>query len=270
MTKNKWGQNFLNNQNIVKSIINVADIEIGESILEIGPGLGVLTKALLEKDSFVTAIEIDTNLCKYLKERFKDEKKFTLLEMDVMELSSSSLSQLIPKPSKIVANLPYNISTQLFLRIFPVRKAWESLTLMLQKEVAERICASPESRKAYGALSLVCELGFKREIIEIIPPECFKPSPKVDSAIVRLLPKDSELNPEREKLFLQWIQLLFQQRRKTLVNGIRKHYPEWYLNQGFTIQKKFGMRRPETLWFKDWMRLFNNFLKNQNDTYKRI
>ena len=265
MPKKKWGQNFLQNQNVVESIVKVADLQIGESVLEIGPGLGILTKALLEKEYPVTAIEIDADLCKHLKKRFVGEKKFNLLEKDIMELSSLSLAKLIPNPSKVVANLPYNIATKILLKMFPVREAWQSLTLMIQKEVAERICASTESREAYGPLSLVGELGFEREIVEIIPPRNFKPVPKVASAIVNLLPKISNLNPEREKLFLQWSQLLFQQRRKTLTNGIRQHFPEWYHKQGFSIRKKFGMRRPETLDFKDWMELFNNFLNNQNE-----
>ena len=262
MTKKKWGQNFLINPNVIESIIKIAKVKIGDEIIEIGPGSGNLTQALLDQQSFVKAIEIDTKWCKYLTNRFKKEKKFTLLEMDVMKIPLINFSKLVPGPSKIIANLPYNIATQLLLKMLPIRKTWESMTLMVQKEVAERICAKPNSGKTFGALSLVGKLGFDREIISIIPPNNFSPEPKVDSAIINLFPKDSELSLESEKLFLKWSQLLFQQRRKTLVNGIRKHYPEWYLRQGRSIHKNFGMRRPETLGFKDWMRLFNNFLNN--------
>ncbi len=264
MTKKKWGQNFLINPNVIESIIKIAKVKIGDEILEIGPGSGNLTQALLDQQSYVKAIEIDTKWCKYLTNRFKKENKFTLLEMDVMEISSNNFSKLIHGPSKVVANLPYNIVTPLLLKILPIRKTWESLTLMVQKEVAERICAKPNSGKTFGALSLVGELGFDREIISIITPENFKPVPKVDSAIINLFPKESGLSNEREYLFLKWSQLLFQQRRKTLVNGIKQHFPNWYRTSGHSIRKLFGMSRPENIEFEDWMKLFNNYLKNEN------
>ena len=264
MPKKKWGQNFLVNPNVIESIIKVAKVKTGDEILEIGPGSGNLTKALLDQQSFVKAIEIDSKWCKYLTNKFKKEEKFTLLEMDVMKIPSITFSKLVPSPSKVVANLPYNIVTPLLLKILPIRKTWDSLTLMVQKEVAERICAKPNSGKTFGALSLVGELGFNREIISIITPKNFSPEPKVDSAIINLFPKDSGLSPEIEKIFLKWSQLLFQQRRKTLANGIRQHFPNWYQNSGHSIKKMFGMSRPENIEFKDWMKLFKNYLKNEN------
>ena len=153
MAKKKWGQNFLISQKVVESIVQAADVKNGDSILEIGPGLGILTRALLDRNSQVTAIEIDPELCVKLRKRFSKEERFTLLEKDVMELAPEDLANLIPAPAKVVANLPYNIATPLILRMLPVRKAWQSLTLMIQYEVAERICATPESGKAYGPLS---------------------------------------------------------------------------------------------------------------------
>jgi len=268
MTKKKWGQNFLINPNVIESIIKVAKVKIGDEILEIGPGSGNLTQALLKKQSFVKAIEIDRKWCKYLTNRFKKEKKFTLIEMDVMDIPLITFSRLVSAPSKMIANLPYNIATPLLLKMLPIRKTWDSLTLMVQKEVAERICAKPNSGKTFGALSLVGELGFDREIISIIKPNNFCPEPKVDSAIINLFPRDSGLSPEREKLFLKWSQLLFQQRRKTLTNGIRQHFPNWYQNSGHSIKKKFGMNRPENIEFEDWMKLFKNYLKN--DKFKTV
>ena len=153
MAKKKWGQNFLIDQKVVETIVQAADVKNEESILEIGPGLGTLTRALLERNSHVTAVEIDPELCVKLRQRFVKEERFTLCEMDVMELAPEALANLIPAPGKVVANLPYNIATSLILTILPVRKAWQSLTLMVQFEVAERICATPESGKSYSPLS---------------------------------------------------------------------------------------------------------------------
>ena len=265
MSKKRWGQNFLVNKKIIKSIIQVSGVKTGDQILEVGPGKGILTQALLEQDSKVKAIEIDPKCCSYLKNKFKKEKKFSLIEKDVMTISQESLQKLIPTSSKLVSNLPYNIATQLLLKLLPLRKSLKSLTLIIQKEVAERICANPNSGKAYGTLSLVGELGFYREIIRIIPPYDFRPIPKVDSALIHLLPKDSGLDFENEKKFLRWNQLLFQQRRKKLINGIRQHFPDWYSSCGNSINKMFGLRRPENLDFTEWMQLFNYYLKNEKD-----
>ena len=266
MAKKKWGQNFLIQKEVVDSIVQAADVKNGESVLEIGPGLGMLTTALLECNSEVTALEIDPELCRKLRKRFENEKRFTLLEMDAMELSPQALAGLIPAPAKVVANLPYNIATPLILRMLPVRNAWQSLTLMVQFEVAERICATPASGKAYGPLSLVGALGFESAIIKKIPPESFKPVPKVDSAVIRLLPHESGLTPENEKRFLKWSQLLFQQRRKTLMNGIRQHFPEWHEIHRDSLRDNFGLRRPETLEFNEWIKLFIDYMKyDQNE-----
>ena len=266
MAKKKWGQNFLIQQEVVDSIVQAADVKNGDSILEIGPGLGMLTTALMEHNADVTAVEIDPELCGKLRKRFENEKRFTLLEMDTMELTPEALAGLVPAPAKVVANLPYNIATPLILRMLPVRNTWQSLTLMVQLEVAERLCATPASGKVYGPLSLVGALGFENAIIKKIPPESFKPVPKVDSAVIRLLPRDSGLTSENEKRFLKWSQLLFQQRRKSLMNGIRQHFPEWHQNHGDSLRKYFGLRRPETLDFTEWMNLFSDYMKiEQNE-----
>ena len=116
-----------------------------------------------------------------------------------MKVSPEDLAKIVSAPAKVVANLPYNIATPLLLRMFFVRKAWQSLTIMVQLEVAERICASPDSGKIYGSLSLVGALGFERNIIKIISPDSFRPAPKVDSAIIQLIPHSSSLTHEEEK-----------------------------------------------------------------------
>ena len=149
-----------------------------------------------------------------------------------------------------------------------MRNAWESFTVMVQLEVGERLCAIPESGKKYGPLSLVGSLGFEKKIVRIITPDNFSPSPKVDSCIVHLLPRNSGLTIEEEKLFLKWSHLLFLHRRKTLINGIRKHYPEWFQNCKEYLLEKYDMRRPENLDFKEWMNLFYNFKKSKQNFWE--
>ena len=147
----------------------------------------------------------------------------------------------------------------------PLRNEWESFTVMVQLEVGERLCATPESGKKYGPLSLAGALGFEKKIVKVITPECFFPSPKVDSCVINLLPKNSGLNTFEENLFLKWSHILFRYRRKTLLNGIRKHYPEWFHDCKDYLQDKYDMRRPETLDFNEWMNLFLNFIKNKKN-----
>ena len=265
MAKKKWGQHFLKSKSIAESIVQAADVQHGDHILEIGPGYGMLTQALLNFNATVTAVEIDPDLCAKLRKKFEKENNFTLFEHDVMKLKTNEFEKLIKLPAKIVANLPYNIATALLLKLLPVRNAWESFTVMVQLEVGERLCAIPESGKTYGPLSLVGALGFEKQIVKIITPDCFFPSPKVDSCVIHLLPRNSGLTLEEEKLFLKWSHLLFQHRRKTLLNGIRKHYPEWFQNCKEYLLEKYDMRRPGTLDFNEWMNLFYNFMKSKQN-----
>ena len=144
MPKKKWGQHFLKNKSIAESIVQAADVQPGENILEIGPGHGILTQALLNFNATVTAVEIDPDLCVNLRKKFDKENNFTLLEHDVMKLETNVFGKLIKLPAKLVANLPYNIATALLLKLMPVRSTWESFTVMGQLEVGERLCAIPE------------------------------------------------------------------------------------------------------------------------------
>ena len=135
------------------------------------------------------------------RKKFEKEKNFTLIEHDVMKIETNEFEKLTKLPAKLVANLPYNIATALLLKLLPVRNAWESFTIMVQLEVGERLCAIPESGKRYGPLSLVGALGFEKQIVKIITPDNFSPSPKVDSCIIHLLPRNSGLNYRRGKAF---------------------------------------------------------------------
>jgi len=192
MAKKKWGQHFLKNKTVAETIVNVAKIKNGDQILEIGPGYGMLTQALLNYNAFVTAVEIDPDICKKLRTKFEREKNFTLIEHDVMKLETNAFEKLIKLPAKLVANLPYNISTSLLLKLLPDRNIWQSFTVMVQLEVGERLCANPESGKKYGPLSLAGALGFKKELIKVITPDYFSPSPKVDSCLLKKLSRISQ------------------------------------------------------------------------------
>ena len=165
MAKKKWGQNFLIHQKVAEIIADAADVKNEDSILEIGPGHGTLTRSLLKRNAQVTAVEVDPELCEKLRKQFGSMEGFNLLEQDVMALAPETLGELVSAPAKVVANLPFNIATPLLLRMLPVRKAWQSLTIMIQLEVARRICATPESGKSYGPLSLVGAMGFESKII---------------------------------------------------------------------------------------------------------
>jgi len=266
MAKKKWGQHFLKSKSIAELIAQAADVQYGDHILEIGPGYGMLTQALLNFNATVTAVEIDPELCSNLRKKFEKQNNFTLLEHDVMKIENKEFENLINLPAKLVANLPYNIATALLLKLLPVRNEWKSFTIMVQLEVGERLCAIPESGKAYGPLSLAGTLGFEKQIVKIITPDSFFPSPKVDSCVINLSPKNSGLTMDEETLFLKWSQLLFQHRRKTLLNGIRKYFPEWFQDCNEYLREKYDMRRPETLDFDEWMNLFYNFMKNKQNT----
>ena len=132
MAKKKWGQHFLKSKSIAESIVQAADVKPGDHILEIGPGYGMLTQALLNFNTTVTAVEIDPDLCSKLRNKFEKESNFTLFEHDVMKFETNEFEKLIKLPAKLVANLPYNIATALLLKILPVRNAWQSFTVMVQ------------------------------------------------------------------------------------------------------------------------------------------
>ena len=259
MAKKKWGQNFLIHQSVVDEILQAANLQKHENVLEVGPGQGMLTRSLLMQAQKVTAVEIDPELCDLLKKNIW-QKEFTLVEKDVMDMDVQALSELVDSPVKVVANLPYNIATPLMLKMFSVRKKWQSLTLMVQLEVAQRFCATPNSGKIYGPLSLVGALGFERKVVCEIPPSAFRPAPKVTSAVLHLVPKDSGWTGEKEDQFLKWSHKLFQQRRKTLINGIKNHFPDWYRSDAEKLKQDLDRRRPETLEFEEWAKLFDDFL----------
>lgn len=257
--KKKWGQHFLVHERYITKMLKAAALQAHDGVLEIGPGKGVLTRALLNKGASVTAVEIDEELYRYLKEKWGNNTLFHITQSDVMELSQEKLLSLYPTPYKVIANLPYNIVSPLIFKLMEVRHHLISLTLMMQKEVAERLCATPKDGKAYGVLSVAGAIAFDANIEFYVPPKAFSPPPKVESAVVHLVPQQSGWSSSKEQNFLKWIQLLFQQRRKTLVNNIQSNCPQWYLDKGDDLRKRLDKRRAESLVINEWRELYENY-----------
>lgn len=218
----KFGQNFLIDTHVLDKIIREAGITGEDLVLEIGPGIGTMTQYLAEAAKEVIAIEIDKNLIPILEDTLSEYKNVSIINEDVLKVN---ISQLVEeknhgKPIKVVANLPYYITTPIIMGLLESKIPVESITIMVQKEVAERMQEKPGS-KEYGALSLAVQYYAKPEIVANVPPNCFMPRPKVGSAVIRLtLHEKPPVEVRNEKFMFQLIRASFNQRRKTLINGI--------------------------------------------------
>ena len=256
--KRKWGQHFLVRERYVQRMIELAGVRAGDQVLEIGPGRGVLTRALLEIGAFVKAVEIDPTLQGFLQQEFAGSSEFQLLCGDALALP---IEEILPasQPARIVANLPYNVATAIFFHLLPWREYWNSWTLMVQYEVAQRICATAEGGKSFGTLSLAGSLGFERKLAFEVPPDAFAPSPKVNSAVVHLWPRKSGWSQEQEQNFLEFVRRLFQQRRKTLIGNLKKQFPNWFQQERESLGEQYLKLRPENLEFEDWRELYEQF-----------
>ncbi len=218
----KFGQNFLIDTRVLEEIIDAADITKDDFVLEIGPGIGTMTQYLCEAAREVVAVEIDTNLIPILKDTLSAYDNVEVLNQDILKVDIASLAKERnnDRPIKVVANLPYYITTPIIMGLFESHVPIDSITIMVQKEVADRMQEGPGS-KEYGALSLAVQYYAKPEIVVNVPPSCFMPQPKVGSAVIRLTRHEqSPVEVEDEKLMFQVIRASFNQRRKTLANGL--------------------------------------------------
>lgn len=218
----KFGQNFLIDTHVLDKIITAANITKEDTILEIGPGIGSMTQYLCEKAGKVISVEIDKMLIPILQENLINYDNFILINDDFLKLD---IKQLLKEHNcnkvKVVANLPYYITTPIIMSLFENNIPIESITVMVQKEVAQRMQASPGS-KDYGALSLAIQYYSTTEIIANVPPNCFMPRPNVGSAVIKLTLRDNEPYPLEDKnLMFKLVRAAFNQRRKTLVNSIK-------------------------------------------------
>ena len=221
--KKRYGQNFLIDEGVISAIIDGADIGPEDMVLEIGPGLGAMTKKLCQRAGLLLAVEIDRNLVPVLQEQMKGFDNFTVINEDILKTDIAGICEEYGKgrPIKVVANLPYYITTPIVMRLIGEDLPISSVTIMIQKEVAERMIAAPGTSE-YGALSLAVAYHTSPSVLLTVPPHCFVPRPKVTSAVVRLDIKDgaSKQKVSDPDLMFGIIRASFNQRRKTLVNSL--------------------------------------------------
>jgi 16S rRNA (adenine1518-N6/adenine1519-N6)-dimethyltransferase len=237
------GQNFLIDGNILQIILREADIRRDEIVLEIGPGLGILTEELLDHAKHVVAIEKDRRLCGYLRQRFPE---LDLIEGDAVEVP-------LPRCDKVVANLPYNISTPILERFVEGEPKPRAIVVTLQREVAERLTAKPRT-KEYGALTVFTQLYYHVTVAHIVSPKCFFPSPHVESAIVTLNRRDPRVKLEAGAAFHKIVRLGFNQRRKMLYKLLAE-FDE--VDAAFAAASVPPRTRAEELGLDQWIKLAN-------------
>lgn len=218
----KYGQNFLIDIHILEKIIDAAEITKDDMVLEIGPGIGTMTQYLCEAAREVVAVEIDDNLIPVLEDTLSEYDNVTVLNQDILKVDIGRIAEEKNhgKPIKVVANLPYYITTPIIMGLFESHVPLESITVMVQKEVADRMQVGPGT-KDYGALSLAVQYFSNPEVVCVVPPTCFIPQPKVASSVIRLTcHKNPVVEVSDEAFMFKVIRASFNQRRKTLVNGL--------------------------------------------------
>ena len=223
----RFGQNFLIDTHVLEKIVRAADITKEDYVLEIGPGIGTLTQYLAEAAGGVTAVEIDKSLIPILDDTLHGFENVEVINQDILKFDINALvkEKNGGKPIKVVANLPYYITTPIIMALFENQIPIHSITIMVQKEVADRMQVGPGT-KDYGALSLAVQYYAKPYIVANVPPNCFMPRPKVGSAVIRLERHEHPpVEVRDEKLMFRVIRASFNQRRKTLANGL-KNSPE--------------------------------------------
>ena len=239
----KFGQNFLIDSNVLESIIRGAEITKDDFVLEIGPGIGTMTQYLCEAARQVVAVEIDKMLIPILEDTLSEYDNVDVLKVDIKSLAEEKNNG---KPIKVVANLPYYITTPIIMGLFESGVPIDSITIMVQKEVADRMQTGPGS-KDYGALSLAVQYYATAKVILNVSATCFMPRPNVDSAVIKLTRhKEPTVNVADEKLMFKIIRASFNQRRKTLVNGL-KNSPELSFSKEQIVKAIEKIGKPETI-----------------------
>jgi len=248
--KKSFGQNFLIDRNYIAKIIVALNPQNGETIVEIGAGRGALTEMLIESGANVTAIELERSMIAVLGERFARKENFKLIESDALRIDFSELTGIEnqrPK-TKLVANLPFNISTAILQKIIEQKDCFSEMVLMFQREVVERITAKVGNSER-GFLTVMTEAYLTAEKLFDVPPNAFSPAPKVWSSVVRLMPK-IDIEIEDERLFRRIVSAGFRQKRKTIMNNLKSEFGEADKVIGeCQIDKQ---RRAETLTLEEW------------------
>ena len=249
MFQKRFGQNFLIDTRVLDKIISASGITKDDMILEVGPGIGTMTQYLCESARKVVAVEIDKNLIPILEnDTLKEYDNVRVINEDILKLDINKLveEENDGKPIKVVANLPYYITTPIIMGLFESHVPIESITIMVQKEVADRMQVGPGT-KDYGALSLAVQYYAKPEIIANVPPNCFMPRPNVGSAVIKLTRHEQvPVEVKDEKLMFKLIRAAFNQRRKTLQNSINNS-PELNLNKEQVVEALDKMGLSQTI-----------------------
>ncbi|MBQ8231357.1 MAG: 16S rRNA (adenine(1518)-N(6)/adenine(1519)-N(6))-dimethyltransferase RsmA [Lachnospiraceae bacterium] len=263
----KFGQNFLIDTSVLDRIIDASGITKEDCVLEIGPGIGTMTQYLAERAGEVIAVEIDKALIPILKETLADYDNVTVINDDILKVDINSIVEERNggKPIKVVANLPYYITTPIIMGLFENHVPLKSITIMVQKEVADRMQVGPGT-KDYGALSLAVQYYAKPEIVANVPPNCFIPRPNVGSAVIRLTRyEEPPVKADDEAFLFAVIRASFNQRRKTLANGL-SNAPGLGVNreQVVSVLEEMGLSatiRGEALTLEQFARLSNLLLQ---------
>ncbi len=268
----KFGQNFLVDSSILDRIIESAQITKEDCVLEIGPGIGTMTQRLAEEAGAVVAVEIDKNLLPVLEDTLSAYENVTVINADILKLD---LNRIVKehnggRPVKVVANLPYYITTPIIMALFEKKVPLHSVTIMVQKEVADRMRVGPGT-KDYGALSLAVQYYAKPEIVTKVPAGCFMPKPNVDSAVIRLTRYEKPpVEVEDEAWLFAVIRASFNQRRKTLANGLANAgYPGIGRRQVEEALDAMGLAvtvRGETLTLEQFAELSNRLAKRSGQS----
>lgn len=263
------GQNFLINTEVVKSIVNSSEISEEDMIIEIGPGLGTLTKYLLEKAGKVLCIELDTRMIKILEDRFSIYKNFEVINQDVLKVNLNEIIKENQKDGKIknvkiVANLPYYITTPIIMKLLEDKLDIKSITVMIQKEVADRLIETPGGKDT-GAITYSVYYYCKSEKIMEVPNSSFIPEPEVTSEVIKMTLRDKPaVNIENSKVMFMIIKSAFMQRRKTLLNALTNTRVFLSKDEGLEILRKLNLNenvRAENLSIQDFANIAQAILK---------
>ncbi|MCB9655253.1 MAG: ribosomal RNA small subunit methyltransferase A [Deltaproteobacteria bacterium] len=257
--RKSFGQHFLIADDVLETIAQAAVDNHEQSVIEVGAGLGTLTERLADRAKKVVAIEHDRDLIPLLQEELKARANITLIEADALAVDFTSLLPANPKP-RLAGNLPYNISTPLLFRFLEHREHLDTVTIMIQREVALRLSAEPNT-KDYGVLSLLFGLHAQVEFVTDVPPASFAPPPKVDSSVIQLVWREAPaIEVGREEVFTQVVKAAFGLRRKTLRNALSAKYPKAIVGRAEEISGISFTRRAESLSLHEFGMLTRAFL----------
>ena len=264
--RKRFGQNFLHDQQVIQGIVAAIHPQKDQYLVEIGPGLGALTEPVADQVDHLTVIELDRDLAERLRHHPFLRQKLTVIEQDAMQVDFHQLSAQAGQRVRVFGNLPYNISTPLMFHLFDYYDSIQDMHFMLQKEVVKRLCAAPNS-KAYGRLTIMAQYFCQVMPVLEVPPHAFKPAPKVDSAVVRLIPHRTLPHPVKDLYWLNRVcSQAFNQRRKTLRNALST----LFIAEQLTALEVDQNARAENLSIADYARLANWLTDNPPQSDNKI